>query len=139
MKTLLIVLALCGDVTKLACPTQTVAASLTSDDCIALPDMTRYDEWTFSGTVGQTITITMSATSFDTLLMLLDPSGKPVAVNDDASTTGTDSRLTFTLDATGTWTVIANSLSTSGSGSYVISADLGCPIVPGVRRRSVRR
>ena len=137
MKTLLVLLALC-DVSTLSCPTTTVASSLTADDCSAF-DGSRYDEWSFAGTAGQTMTITMSSTSFDTLLMLLDPSGNPVAQNDDASTSGTDSRLTFTLDSSGTWTIVANSLVANGLGSYVISADPGCPLTPGVRRRSVTK
>jgi Bacterial pre-peptidase C-terminal domain len=137
MKTFLVLLALC-DVSTLSCPPTTVAASLTSDDCAAF-DGSRYDEWAFSGAAGQTVTFTLGAASFDTLLMLIDPSGRPVAQNDDASATTTDSRLTFTLDATGTWTLVANSLPANGLGIYVLSADLGCPeVATGPRRRAVK-
>ena len=144
MKTLLLLcfvatsaFAQCDVATSLACPTTTAAASLTTTDCAAF-DGSRFDVWQFAGTAGQTVTIDMSSTAFDTLLMLLDPSGKPVAQNDDALSTVTDSRVTFTLDSSGTWTVIANSLATTGTGSYLLSIDLQCAAT-GPRRRSVRR
>lgn len=138
MNTLLVLLALC-DVSTFSCPATTAAASLSSTDCAAF-DGSQFDLWQFSGTAGQTVTLDMSSSAFDTLLMLLDPSGKPVAQNDDALSSTTSSKLTFTLDATGTWTIVANSLAVSGSGSYVISADLGCPVAAtGPRRRSVTK
>ncbi len=112
---------------------QAVAATLSSDDCSAF-DGSRFDIWQFSGTAGQAVTIQMSSTSFDTLLMLIDPSYTPVATNDDATSSSKDSRLTFTLGSTGTWTIVANSLPVSGSGTYVLS--MSCP-TPGVRRRAI--
>jgi len=130
--------AQCADVSTLSCPLSVVASSLSSNDCAAF-DGSKFDQWQFTGTTGQTVTIQMSSMSFDTLLMLLDPTGRPVAQNDDASPTTTDSRLTYTIDMPGTWTVIANSLTATGSGSYVITADLGCPIVAAPRRRSVAK
>jgi len=144
MKTLLLLLAIapaalaqCETVSTLSCPMSVIGASLSTSDCAAF-DGSRFDVWKFSGTSGQTITIEMSSTSFHPLLMLIDPSGKPVVQNDHVLTTSTDSRLTYTLGATGTWTVIANSVGTSGTGSYVLTADLGCPAT-GPKQRGARR
>jgi serine protease Do len=79
----------------------------------------------------------MHSTAFDAYLMLLDPNGVPLAENDDSTTGVTDSKITMTLTATGTWTVVANSLAPSQTGSYTLS--LSCPsttVAP--RQRAVR-
>ena len=133
---LMVTLLECGlRLTGLVCPGATVAGAITSADCPA-SDSSGYDLWQFTGTAGDTITIDMRSASFDTYLVLLDPSDVPVAENDDVSAGSTDSRMTFTLTATGTWTVVANSLGASGSGDYTLS--ISCPGAA-VRKRAVRR
>ena len=122
----------CAAVSTLSC-SSTAAASLTSSDCTAF-DGSQYHLWQFSGNAGDAVTIEMHSTSFDTYLMLLDPSGVPLAENDDIASGVTDSRITFTLTSGGTWTIVANSLAASQTGDYTIS--LSCPNV--FRRRAVR-
>jgi len=122
----------CAAVSTLSC-SSTAAASLTSSDCTAF-DGSQYHLWQFSGNAGDAVTIEMHSTSFDTYLMLLDPSGVPLAENDDIASGVTDSRITFTLASGGTWTIVANSLAASQTGDYTIS--LSCPNV--FRRRAVR-
>ena len=73
----------------------TVSGELTSDDCRLDIDNSFYDAWTFQGTAGQTVTITMTA-GFETYLFLLDPSGFVLEENDDERSL---SGFTFTLDA----------------------------------------
>ena len=53
-------------------PGVTVNGSLTAGDC-PLPDGSRFDEWTFNATAGQTINIRMTSTTpgFDTYLILM--------------------------------------------------------------------
>jgi len=123
----------CAAVSTLSC-SSTAAASLTSSDCTAF-DGSQYHLWQFSGNAGDAMTIEMHSTSFDTYLMLLDPSGVPLAENDDIASGVTDSRITFALTSSGTWTVVANSLAASQSGNYTIS--LTCPTHQ--RLRAVRR
>ncbi|HVR41443.1 MAG TPA: PPC domain-containing protein [Thermoanaerobaculia bacterium] len=125
-------LADCGDTLTLSC--NGAANALTSSDCTSF-DGTRYDTWTFNGTSGETVTMQMTSTAFDTFVALLDPSGFPVAQNDDTSSTSTDSRVTFTLTATGTWTIVANALNAGGTGDYFVS--LTCPSNTTGRRRAV--
>ena len=120
----------------LSCPATTIAGAITSSDCPA-SDTSGYDLWQFSGNAGDTITIDMHAGGFDAYLMLLDPSDVPVAENDDAAAGSTDARITFTLTSTGTWTIVANSLTAVGSGDYTLS--ISCPgAASPVRRRAVR-
>lgn len=110
----------CGETLTLGCAG--VAGALTSSDCAA-SDGSRYDVWTFSGTADQSVTLQLTSTAFDTLLVLIDPSGFPVAENDDSI--GTDSRIAFVLTSTGTWTIVANALSSGGSGDYFLG--MTCP------------
>jgi len=123
----------CAAISPLACGT--TAASLSNSDCTA-SDGSQYRLWQFSGTVGDTIVIDMHSAAFDTYLLLLDPSGVPLAENDDSAGGVTDSRITFTLTSTGTWTVVANSVAASQSGSYTLS--LVCPSMAHPRQRVAR-
>ena len=123
----------CGlRLTGLSCPGTTVAGAIASSDCPA-SDGSGYDLWQFSGHAGDTIAIDMRSTAFDPYLILLDPSDVPVAENDDLSAGSTDSRITFTLPSTGTWTIVANSTAAGGSGDYTLS--ISCPGSGTVARR----
>lgn len=121
----------CQQVSILSCGT--TQATLSASDCAAT-DASRYRLWQFSGSAGDTVAVEMASTSFDAYLVLLDPSGKPVADNDDAVSGNTNSRIEFTLTTGGTWTVVANSLQANQSGDYTIT--LSCPAAPGPRRRA---
>jgi len=125
----------CTAVSTLSCLT-TAAASLAFSDCTA-SDNSQYRLWQFSGTAGDSVTIDMHSAAFDAYLMLLDPSGVPLAENDDSWSGVTDSRITYALTSTGTWTIVANSLAASQSGQYTIS--LSCPMASRPRQRAVRK
>jgi hypothetical protein len=88
----------------------TVNGDLTSADCVLL-DNTAFDVYSFSGTAGQQVTITMTSSVIDSYLFLVDPSGSNDVAQDDDSgggATGLDSRIVFTLNQTGTWFIVAN-------------------------------
>jgi hypothetical protein len=130
--------AQCAAVT-LSCPSNAVAASLTADDCLA-SDNSFFDLYQFAGTAGDDVTIEMHATDFDTYAVLLNPAGVPVFDAEDISSSSTDSRMHLTLPQSGTWTIVANSLFASQTGSYTIS--LTCPAAvtpPAPPRRRVAR
>ncbi len=119
----------------LACTTQgtacdtTVSGVLTSDDCRLPADQSLYDAWTVSVTAGQPIQITMQSTAFDTYLILFDPNGLQVEDNDDFPGGGTNSRILYTAETTGTYTIYANSFEPDGSGAY--SLQIVCTQPPG--------
>ncbi|MCS7072305.1 MAG: LCCL domain-containing protein, partial [Anaerolinea sp.] len=79
------------------------------------------DQWTFSASGGERIRINMDA-EFDTYLELLGPDGARIAENDDFN--GLDSQIDITLPAAGTYTIIARSFASSGSGQYTLSVQL---------------
>ena len=89
---------------------QTINGTLSPSDC-PLSDGSVLDAYSFSGTAGQRISVSMSSTAFDTYLYLLNPDGSELAINDDAQ--GTNSRIpisgSITLPTTGTYTILANS------------------------------
>ncbi|WOD37667.1 pre-peptidase C-terminal domain-containing protein [Nodosilinea sp. E11] len=72
--------------------------------------------YTFEGTAGQTMTITLDSTDFDPVLTLRDAEGTEIAFNDDFGGT-LNSKITITLPADGTYTVVARSFSGQG-GDY---------------------
>jgi hypothetical protein len=115
-----------------ACTTQgiecnaTVNGELTSDDCqVDSIDRSLYDAWTFQVTAGQSVQVTMTSTAFNTFLYLFDPSGNSVDSNDDYPGGGTNSRISFTADSSGTYKIWANSNDiVPVTGSYTL--DLVC-------------
>lgn len=105
-------------VTPIACNTNQ-GGSLGFGDCTLDSDGTYVDIWTFSGTAGQTVTITMRSSAFDSYLALGEPDGD-IVEEDNNSGGGQDARITYTLTESGTWGIIANQWSPA-SGSYTLS------------------
>ena len=109
----------CNHITSMSCPSDTRGGELTTADC-RLTDGSYVDIYSFQGTAGQTVTITMTSTPFDAFLFLLNPSNTVVATNDDFGGT-LNSQIIFTLNATGLWSIAANSVFASQFGAYTLS------------------
>jgi hypothetical protein len=106
-------------------PGQTINGSLTTSDCVFSGTTRRVDVYSFSGTIGQQIAITMSSSAFDTYLYLIDADSNTLASDDDGGG-GTNSRIPsntgfFTLPATGTYTIYATSFFEGSMGSYTLN------------------
>ena len=97
----------------------TVNDSLTQTGSCPLTDGSYVDFFGFNGTVGQQVTITMTA-AFDTYLFLLDPTATVVASDDDGAG-GTNSRIVFTLTSTGSWFIATNSFNANTFGAYTLT------------------
>lgn len=98
---------------------QTITGDLSTSDC-HLEDGSYVDFWKFQGTSGQNVTMTLRSTDFDAYMFLTDPN--PIAVvEDDDGAGGTDSRIAYTLNRTGEWTIGANSLLPNQVGSYALT------------------
>jgi hypothetical protein len=98
----------------------TVTGSLAGDDCL-LQDGSYFDQWQFQATAGEHVRITMTA-EFDTFLFLNDPNGVNVTFDDDSGG-GTNSRIDFDINASGTWTIYANSYDPATFGPYSLSLE----------------
>jgi len=102
----------------------TVNGALTTDDCQGPnpsdpTDTSFYDAYTFQGTAGQTVQITMTSTAFDTFLFLFNPNGD-FEYNDDYLGGGTNSRISFPVTESGTYTIKANSYASGVTGPYTL-------------------
>ncbi|MCA1566847.1 MAG: pre-peptidase C-terminal domain-containing protein [Acidobacteria bacterium] len=117
---------------------QTVNGTLAAGDCLnpIEADGSRVDEYTFTGSAGQQIAVSMSA-AFDTFLYLLNPDGTVLAVNDDANAqVSTNSRIPptgfITLPSSGVYSILANSFRPEDGGPYTLALTAGttCNLTP---------
>jgi hypothetical protein len=114
----------------------TNSGQLASTDCFLTDPMPQfdhsyYDVYSFEGTAGQQVTITMSSAVFDTFLILVDTSGRTTATRDHDGGGGTTSQIVFTLNQTGTWFIAANSWLGNQFGSYTLTLQCGAAPPPG--------
>jgi hypothetical protein len=108
---------------------QTVSGSLGASDC-ATNTGSFADLYQFSGTLGQTVTVTERSTSFDSYLALDNPQAQDVAENNNGGG-GNDAQLVFQLTSTGTWQIAATSASPSQTGDYTLTfACAAAPVAP---------
>jgi hypothetical protein len=117
-----------GGIPTLATPTQvaqsassrtpqTFTGRLDSNSAVLEDDGSYYETHTFEGQEGETLTITLISEDFDTYLFLKAPTAETIAQNDDG-TDGTNSQMTVTLPATGTYNIVANSSEVGVTGNY---------------------
>ncbi|HZV83477.1 MAG TPA: PPC domain-containing protein, partial [Brevundimonas sp.] len=100
----------------------TVQGELTADDGKSESGRPA-DAYPFSGLEGQRVRIDMTSSEIDTYLQLFDDNRASLAEDDDGGSTGTDSRLTFTLPRTGSYIVEARGFSDAlGAYSMTIAA-----------------
>lgn len=128
---------------SLDCPTpqsepiscgETVSGSLSPDDASGFRGPDHYqDRYTFDGTAGEYVTVSLGAVEgsyADSYLYLLGPGGSIIAEDDDSGV-GFDSLLTRRLPQDGEYTIVATSYGAEAFFEYELS--LGCqpgPICP---------
>lgn len=89
---------------------------------LVLPeDGSYYDEYSFQGRSGQRVTITLESNEFDPYLIVFSPDGQLLAQNDDASPSTTNSSISVTLPASGTYVIFANAYDSAGEGRYTLT------------------
>lgn len=98
---------------------QALVGQLTATDMI-YSDGARYDLYIFYGQAGQFIQIDMQSTDFDAYLILQDQNGIELDRNDDGGG-NLNARIQRTLAYTGSYRIIAKSLSSNRFGTYTIS------------------
>jgi len=77
------------------------------------------DAYTINGRAGDVVDIRLTSTAFDTYLLLRGPDGSSFD-NDDAEGNGTNSQLSVTLPASGSYRLVVTSYSSGESGAYVL-------------------
>jgi len=86
-------------------------------------DSSLYDEYTFEGTQGQKVVITVESTEFDTYLAIFNSQAELLAENDDVTQQNSNSELTLTLSASGRYRIIVNAYDPppKGKGKYTLT------------------
>jgi len=107
---------------------QTVSGTLDPNDC-ALSDGTFADFYDFQGSIGEDVTIDLKSSQFDTFLALFKPNSELAAGNDDGGT-GTNSRIEYTLDQDGAWSIAANNFAPGDEGDYSLTLACSQPAPP---------
>ncbi len=115
---------------------QTLNSLLSSTDCQSAivcgsdSRSSRSDFYTFGGTAGQQIAISLNSTDFDTYLNLYDSEGVQIACDDDGGI-DVNSRIpaesgVFALPRTGTYTIRVGSFAAGGAGNYTLMLSGSC-------------
>lgn len=104
---------------------QTLTGQLGAGDC-TLQDGSFADLYSFSGTAGQQIAVTLNSADFDAYLLLRSDVTGTSIVEDDNGGGGTSARIPlgsgfFSLPATGSYIILANSLTAGQTGNYTLS------------------
>jgi len=98
------------------------SGELTTSDA-AMTDDSYFDTWTYYGTAGESITVTMTSSELDPFVLVFRGSledGEWMAEDDDSGG-GLDASLDLTLPTGGVYTVVANTFEAGETGSYQIS------------------
>lgn len=105
---------------------QTIGGTLTTFDCRYPTGSNWYsDAYSFNGTAGQQVAISMTSSAFDTWLTLVGPNGSALVTDNDGGG-GTNSRIPassgfYTLPSSGTFIIQASSNLTNAIGTYTLN------------------
>lgn len=91
---------------------------LEDSDAVLPSDNSLYDEYTFEGTAGQSVTIRLESDDFNPYVALLDTQGQLLAENNNVSSADTNAVITMTLPITGQYRVVVNAYKPTGRGQY---------------------
>jgi S1-C subfamily serine protease len=91
---------------------------LETTDAVLPSDNSLYDEYTFEGVEGQSVTIRLESEEFNPYVALLDPQGQLLAENDDVSSSDKNAVITITLPMAGEYRVVVNAYDSTGQGQY---------------------
>jgi hypothetical protein len=96
---------------------QAVSGTLGASSPI-LWDNSPFAAWYIEGRAGERVTITLRSSDFDAYVHIGRVGDQQLLANDDDSGGNSDAQLAFTFPTTGTYVILANTFSPSGSGSY---------------------
>jgi len=85
-----------------------------------LSDGSLYDDYTFEGRAGQSVTITLESSDFNTYLLLLNAQGQKIGESGNRNEGNLNSSLTINLPSDGIYRVIANAFDADGRGQYTL-------------------
>ncbi|MBE9110184.1 trypsin-like peptidase domain-containing protein [Nodosilinea sp. LEGE 07298] len=95
------------------------------DTSNVLPDGSFYNPYRFEGQAGQTVTIDMSSQDVDSYLILLAPDREDFSIQDDDSGGSLNARISTQLPYTGSYLILANTVSQGEAGGYQLRLSQG--------------
>ena len=90
-------------------------------DAVLPSDNSLYDEYTFEGDAGQSVTIRLESDEFNPYVALLGPGNELIGENDDTSSEDKNATLTVILPVTGSYRVVVNAHDPKGQGQYLLT------------------
>jgi len=108
-----------------------INGSLTTTSCSSQSRGANYyaGRYSFTGSIGQQISILLTSATLDTYLYLIGPNGNVVASDDD-SAGNLNSRIpatgSFTLQQSGTFIIEATTFDSFDTGSFTLALSAGC-------------
>ena len=99
---------------------RTISGQLTRSSFLRTDDNTYVQAYTYRGTGGERLSVTMRSASFDSWLIVADANGRILEYDDD-SAGGNDARVTMTLPSSGTYLIIANAVSDRSTGPFTLT------------------
>ncbi|HUR92435.1 MAG TPA: hypothetical protein VMY38_07155 [Gemmatimonadaceae bacterium] len=105
---------------------QPVQARLASGDRTLL-DGSYFHAYAFDARAGAILRASMEATAFDPILVLYRVDGNELVrvTSDDDGGEGMNSLITWTVDTTASYVLVANSIARGATGAYTLSASIG--------------
>lgn len=104
-------------------PGEPLTAQLTTTDGQNFKDGSHLDLYTINGRAGEQVSLRVSSTEFDPYVTLFDPTGRPLAMNDDLSGS-VDAGVDFGLPSDGRYLVVVSGYSQFDLGSYKVTLQL---------------
>lgn len=103
-------------------------------------DGSSFDQYVYHGRAGETLTITMKSSAFDSYLHFGRLAGGQFteSQSDDDSGGGNDAQITVTLPENGDYAIRANSLLSSASGAYTLTVATGAASSKATGAKSTR-
>lgn len=93
------------------------------------------DAYWFAGTAGDNVQITMRSSAFDSFLILQNNKGELIASNDNGAG-GVDSQISFRLDVTGTYVILATPYEPNKTGAYTMTLNKTSNLIAAVTSAS---
>ncbi|MEX2542816.1 MAG: PPC domain-containing protein [Trueperaceae bacterium] len=89
-----------------------------------------FETYTYAGSSGDLLTISLASDAIDPYLMVLDPDGDKIAEIDDSPGHGYNVVITVSLPVTGSYVIIVTSAFPGETGAYTLDLAPGSRITP---------
>jgi serine protease Do len=126
---LALALMACAPATIIANPVEGANGRLDASDP-QLDSGEYFETYTYAGTSGSLLTITLTSREIDPYLIVLDPDGERIAEIDDSPGHGYDIVITVNLAITGSYLIVVTSAFPDETGAFTLELAPGSRVTP---------